>query len=296
MNTKTAFLAILGRPNVGKSTLLNALVGEKVAIVTPKPQTTRSRVTGVLTEGETQLVFFDTPGIHRPRTRLSEYMVRQIRDSVSGVDAAVLVTEPLGEIQSSERELVADIAARKLPALLVVNKIDRLPRKELMMEKINEFSKLYNFEHTVPISAQRRDGVPLLLELLKGYAAEGPHYFDADAYTDQPERVIAAELIREKLLKIMRDEIPHGVAVGIESMKARQNGDLTDIQALIYCEKESHKAMLIGKKGENLKTVATQARIDIEKLLDTKVNLQCWVKVKEDWRNKEGSLREFGFN
>jgi GTP-binding protein Era len=296
MGTKSAFVAILGRPNVGKSSLLNALVGEKVAIVTPKPQTTRNRITGVLTQGETQLVFFDTPGIHRPRTKLSEYMVRQIKESVSGVDIAVLVTEPTGEIQSSERELAEDLRARKLPAILAVNKIDALPQKELMLDKISRFSKLYEFDHITPISALRQDGVPLLLEQLMGYAEESPHYFDDDAYTDQPERVIVAEIIREKLLRLMRDEIPHGTAVGIEEMKSREDGGITDIRAVIYCEKESHKAMLIGKKGENLKKIGTQARIDAEALLDTKVNLQCWVKVKEGWRNRAGNLREFGFN
>jgi GTP-binding protein Era len=295
METKAAFVAILGRPNVGKSSLLNALVGEKVAIISPKPQTTRNKITGVLTLAETQLVFLDTPGIHRPRTKLSEYMVRQIKESVAGVDVAVLVTEPTGEIQKTELELAADLSARKIPALLAVNKIDTLARKEQMMDKIAAFSKLHNFEHVVPVSALKRDGVPLLLELLQGYAAPSPHYFDDDAYTDQSERTIIAEMIREKLLRVMRDEIPHGTAVGIESMKARASG-LTDIQAVIYCEKESHKAMIIGKNGEALKKIGTQARIDIEALLGGKVNLQCWVKVKEDWRNRAGQLREFGFN
>ncbi len=295
METKSAFVAILGRPNVGKSSLLNAMVGEKVAIVTPKPQTTRKRITGVLTRGETQLVFFDTPGIHRPRTRLSEYMVRQIKESVDGVDVAVLVTEPTGEIQKSERELIEDISARKLPAILAVNKIDTLARKEQMMGKISEFSKLYEFAHVVPVSALKRDGVDLLLELVDGYVQQSPHYFDDDSYTDQPERVIISEMIREGLLRIMRDEIPHGVAVEIESMKTRQNG-VVDIQSIIYCEKENHKGMIIGKNGENLKAVGTRARQGAENLLDAKVNLKCWVKVREDWRNRSGQLKEFGFN
>jgi GTP-binding protein Era len=295
METKTAFVAILGRPNVGKSSLLNALVGEKVAIVTPKPQTTRNKITGVLTLNETQLVFLDTPGIHRPRTKLSEYMVRQIKESVAGVDVAVLVTEPTGDIQKTELELIAELSAKKIPALLAVNKIDTLARKEQMMDKIAAFSKLCAFEHVVPISALKRDGVALLLELVQGYAAPSPHYFDDDAYTDQSERVIISEMIREKLLRVMRDEIPHGTAVGVESMKTRASG-LVDIEAMIYCEKESHKAMIIGKNGETLKKIGTQARLDAEALLGGKVNLQCWVKVKEDWRNRAGQLREFGFN
>ena len=295
MNTKSAFVAIVGRPNVGKSSLLNAFVGEKVAIVSPKPQTTRTRITGILTQAETQLVFIDTPGLHKPHTKLSEYMVRTIRESVADVDVAVLVTEPTGEIRQSERELMDNFKAKKIPALLAVNKIDTLEQKELMMRKIAEFSAIFEFGQIVPISVLRRDGVEILLEQIKSYAVDGPHYFDDDAYTDQPERVIVAEIIREKLLNAMRDEIPHGTAVGIDSMKERPNAGIIDIQAVIYCEKDSHKGMIIGKHGAVLKKIGTQARVELENFLDVKINLQCWVKVKEDWRNREGQLREFGF-
>lgn len=295
MNTKSAFVAIVGRPNVGKSSLLNIFVGEKVAIVTPKPQTTRTRITGVLTRGEIQLVFIDTPGIHMPKTKLSEYMVRQIRESVADVDVAVLVTEPLGEIHKTELDLIESFKAKKIPALLAVNKIDTLERKESMMEKIEKFSRLFAFDQIVPVSVVKNDGVAILLDLIESYATEGPHYFDDDAFTDQPERVIAAEIIREKILNNMREEIPHGTAVGIESMKERPDGLIIDMQAVIYCEKESHKAMIIGKQGGTLKKIASQARVEIERFLDVKINLQCWVKVKEDWRNRDGQLREFGF-
>lgn len=294
MNTKSAFVAIVGKPNAGKSSLLNLLVGEKVAIVSPKPQTTRNRITGVITTDETQLVFIDTPGIHKPRTKLSEYMVQEIKQSVTDVDVAVLVTDGAGEIRTAESELIENLKARKIPAILAVNKIDLLDQKGLMMGKIAEFSKLFAFDHIVPISVIKHDGTDKLFELISGYAKAGPHYFDDDAYTDQPERVIVSEIIREKLLQNMRDEIPHGTAVGIEKMKERENG-IIDIEAVIYCEKESHKAMIIGKKGAALKKIGTQARVSIEQFLDAKVNLQCWVKVKEDWRNRAGQLREFGF-
>ncbi len=295
-NTKSAFVAIVGKPNVGKSSLLNLIVGEKVAIVSPRPQTTRTRITGVLTREETQLVFIDTPGIHKPRTKLSEYMVKQIKESVADVDVAVLVTEPTDEIRTAELDLIESFKARKIPAILVVNKIDILERKELMMQKIAEFSKLYEFDQIVPISVIKRDGVDILLDLISSYAVDGPHYFDDDAYTDQPERVIVAEIVREKVLQNMRDEIPHGTAVGIDQMKEREGSGIMDIQAVIYCEKDSHKAMIIGKNGASLKKIGTQARVEIENFLDTKVNLQLWVKVKEDWRNRAGQLREFGFN
>lgn len=296
MNTKSAFAAIVGKPNVGKSSLLNLFVGEKVAIVSPKPQTTRTRITGVLTRDETQLVFIDTPGIHSPRTKLSEYMVREIKQSVADVDIAVLVTDTVGEIRTAELDLIESFKVRKIPAILAVNKIDTLERKELMMQKITEFSRLFEFDQIVPISVLKRDGTDILLDLIMKYASDGPHYFDDDAYTDQPERVIVAEIIREKILQNMHDEIPHGTAVGIEQMKERESSNIIDIRATIYCEKDSHKAMIIGKNGASLKKIGTQARISIEDFLGVKVNLQCWVKVKEDWRNRAGQLREFGFN
>ncbi len=293
--TASAFLAIVGRPNVGKSSLLNRFVGEKVAIVSPKPQTTRTRITGVLTQENTQFVFIDTPGLHNPKTKLSEFMVKQIKDSVADVDAAVLVTEPLGKIHPTELELLQRFRDLRLPAILVINKIDTIPKKDMMMEKIAAFSELFPFEAVVPVSALNGDGLPQLLDELSHHAKEGPHYFPDDAMTDQPERVIIAEIIREKLLNCLNEEIPHGTAVTIEQMTDREHQNLIDIHAVIYCEKDSHKRIIIGKQGTMLKKIASQARREIESFLGVKINLQCWVKVKEDWRNRPGVIRDLGF-
>ena len=295
MNTKSAFVTIVGRPNVGKSSLLNAFVGEKVAIVSPKPQTTRMRITGVLTKDETQLVFIDTPGMHRPRTKLGEHMVKQINSSVTDVDVAILMTEAAGEIRTSEINLMESLKAKKIPAVLAVNKIDTLKQKELMMDKILKLSELFKFDEIVPLSVLKRDGVDILLGIIEKYAKPAPHFFDGDAYTDQTERVIISEIVREKVLMNMRDEIPHGTAVEIEAMRERESGGIIDIRAVIYCEKQSHKSMVIGKNGETLKKIGSQARAEAEKLLGLKVNLQCWVKVKQDWRNSAQNLRRLGF-
>lgn len=294
--TKTAFVAIVGRPNVGKSSLLNALIGEKVAIVSDKPQTTRTRITGVLTEGDAQFVFIDTPGLHKPRTKLSEYMVKQVGDSVADVDVAILVAEPEGEIREAERQLMDSFRAKKLPAILVLNKIDTLAAKEKMMGRIAAFSSAFDFAAIVPISALTGDGVSLVLDELRNFAEPSPFFFDEDTLTDQPERVIVAEIVREKLLRCLYDEIPHGVAVAVERMKERPDQDILDIEVQIYCERDSHKGMIIGKGGAMLKKIASSARVDIEQFMDCKVNLQCWVKVKEDWRNRENIIRSFGFN
>ncbi len=293
--TASAFLAIVGRPNVGKSSLLNRFVGEKVAIVSPKPQTTRTRITGVLTQEDTQFVFIDTPGLHNPKTKFSEFMVKQIKDSVADVDAAVLVTEPLGKIHPTELELLQRFRDLRLPAILVINKIDTIPKKDMMMEKIAAFSELFPFEAVVPVSALNGDGLPQLLDELSHHTKEGPHYFPDDAMTDQPERVIIAEIIREKLLNCLNEEIPHGTAVTIEQMTEREHQNLIDIHAVIYCEKDSHKRIIIGKQGTMLKKIASQARREIESFLGVKINLQCWVKVKEDWRNRPGIIRDLGF-
>lgn len=294
-DTKSAFIAIVGRPNVGKSSLLNALVGEKVAAVSAKPQTTRTRITGILTKDRTQFVFIDTPGLHKPRTKLADFMVKQVGDSVSDVDLAVLVTEPKGELCAAEKELIQRFRDLHLPAILCVNKIDTLEHKEEMLEKISAFSKEYDFEQVVPISALQNDGIDILVSVLDGYAKSGPHYFADDSLTDQPERAIAAELIRERILVDLENEVPHGVAVSIESMKERESKDIVDIDALIYCEKDSHKGIIIGKKGAMLKKIGTESRASLERFLGCRVNLQCWVKVKEDWRNRDGLLRNFGF-
>ncbi len=302
--SRSAFLALIGRPNVGKSSLLNAMVGQKVAIVSDKPQTTRNRITGVLTRGETQLVFLDTPGAHRPRTRLGDYMVKSIGEAVSGVDAALLVVEPRlprNEEDSiagpAERELLEQLRNNRLPAVLAINKIDTLEDKRLLLACIDRWRKEYDFAAVLPTSAVTGEGVQELIAELSAFALEGPHFFPDDQVTDQPERVLAAELIREKMLRLLRQEIPHGVAVVTESFKERENsaGPLLDIDAVIYCEKDSHKGMIIGKKGAMLREIGSQARQEMEALFGVKVNLQCWVKVKEDWRNRQGLLHSFGY-
>lgn len=294
--TKSAFVAIVGKPNVGKSSLLNLLVGEKIAIISDKPQTTRTRITGVLTKGETQLVFIDTPGLHKPKNKLGDYMVKQVTDSVGDVDCAVFVTDPLGEVTEAEMQLIENIRQLHLPAILVINKIDTLQNKEDMVKKMVTISGMYDFEEVVPISVYQKDGTELLLKLIQDQAQEGPHFFSNDTLTDQPEKVIVAEIIREKVLRNMRDEIPHGTAVVIERMRERPGKDIMDIDATILCEKSSHKGMIIGKQGSMLKKIASQSRQEIESFLETRVNLQCWVKIREDWRNSEFSIRDLGFN
>lgn len=295
MTTKTAFVAIVGRPNIGKSTLLNRMVGEKVSITSNKPQTTRNKITGVVTHGDTQLIFLDTPGWHKGKTRLSNYMVREIKDTLLDVELALFLTDPVSGIREEEKELLKNLTGKKVPTILLLNKVDTLKDKENMIPKLAEFSKLYDFEEMIPISAATGEGVDELVDIIKTYAVESPHYFDSDQYTDQPERVIVAEIVREKLLNNLRDELPHGTAVFIEQMSEREDGGMMDIHVTIVCEKASHKGMIIGKQGAMLKTVATQARQDIEEFLDCKVNLQCWVKVKEDWRNRENIIKQFGF-
>lgn len=293
--TKSAFVAIVGKPNVGKSSLLNLLVGEKIAIISDKPQTTRTRITGVLTEGEVQLVFIDTPGLHKPKNKLGDYMVKQVTDSVGDVDCAIFVTDPLGEVTEAEQQLIENIRQLHLPAILVINKIDTLTNKEDMVKKMVAISEMYPFEQVVPISVREKDGTDLLLSLIQEQAQEGPHFFPNDALTDQPEKVIAAEIIREKVLQNMRDEIPHGTAVVIERMRERPDKEIMDIDATILCEKSSHKGMIIGKQGSMLKKIASQSREELENFLEVRVNLQCWVKVREDWRNSEFSIRDLGF-
>lgn len=291
----SAFIVIVGRPNVGKSSLLNRMVGEKVAIVSPKPQTTRTRVTGILTQQENQFVFIDTPGLHQPRTKLSEFMLNQIKDSVTDVDVALLVTDPVGKILPTEQTFLQRFRQLRIPAILVINKIDALPKKELMMEKISAFSQQFPFDAVVPISALTGEGVDQLQKELVHYVKEGPHFFPDDEITDQPERAIAAEMIREQLLNCLNEEVPHGVAVTIEQMEEREHQSMLDIQAVIYCERSSHKGIIIGKQGSMLKKVASQARREMEAFFGVKINLQCWVKVKEDWRNRLGAIYDLGF-
>ena len=294
---KSAFIAIVGRPNVGKSSILNAMIGQKVAIVSNKPQTTRTRIMGVLTEGEDQLVFIDTPGMHKPKTSLGKYMVRSVNEYVSGVDACLLVTEADREPTQTELMLIEKFKSLDLPAILAINKIDTLKNKEVLMAQILKYSKLYDFAAIVPVSAHDGDGINELKEALKEFAMEGGHFFEEDALTDQSERNLAAEMIREKILRLTDREIPHGTAVVVEKMRTRDDGsDIMDVDATIYCEKDSHKGIIIGKGGSMLKKISSQARQDMENFFDCKVNLQTWVKVKEDWRNREGLLKSFGFD
>ena len=294
--TKTAFIAIVGCPNVGKSSILNRLLGQKIAIVSEKPQTTRTKIMGVLTEGDTQLVFTDTPGFHRPKTKLGEKMVQAVSDSVAGVDACLFVVEPQGELRPAELELIEKFKKLKMPVILAINKVDTLPEKEVLMTRIAELSQVYDFESIVPVSAMRGINMDALLEELSKLAEESVFFFPEDTLTDQPERVIAAEMIREKLLRNLDREIPHGVAVSIEKMREREDSDIMDVEAVIYCEKESHKGIIIGKGGAMLKRVSTRAREDMEKFFMCKINLRCWVKVKEGWRNREGLIHNFGLD
>ena len=294
--TKTAFIAIVGCPNVGKSSILNALLGQKVAIVSDKPQTTRTRIMGVLTQDETQLVFTDTPGFHRPRNKLGEKMIQAVSDGISGVDACLFVVEAQGKLREAEKELIAKFKAQKMPVILAINKIDTVPVKTDLMSRILELSQVYDFEAVVPVSAIKKDGLDELLTEMKKLAQPSMHFFPDDTLTDQPERVLASEIIREKMLRLLEREIPHGVAVSIEKMRERSDKDIIDIEAVIYCEKESHKGIIIGKKGAMLKQISTYARQDMERFFDCKINLQCWVKVKEGWRNREGLIHNFGLD
>ena len=295
-NDKSAFIALVGRPNVGKSSLLNKMLNQKIAIVSSKPQTTRTRIMGILTQGEHQLVFIDTPGMHKPKTTLGQYMVRSINESVMGVDACVLVVEADKEVGKTELMLIEKFKKSETPVVLAINKIDMLKDKEELLELILSYSNLYNFEAVVPVCAVDGKGVNELVDELKNLCSEGGHFFEDDALTDQPEKVLAAEMIREKILRLCDKEIPHGTAVVIERMRTRENSDILDIDATIYCERSTHKGIIIGKGGSMLKKISTFARQDMEKFFDCKVNLQTWVKVKEDWRNREALLNNFGFN
>ncbi len=293
MNTKTAIVTIAGRPNVGKSTLTNHLVGEKITIVSNKPQTTRNRICGILSRGNTQYVFVDTPGYHKPRTKLGDYMVEAVKDSIADVDLTLLVVEPIASVGNQEQALLEELAAKRTPVVLVINKIDTI-EKEKLLEVIAAYSEAYRFEAIIPISAKTGDGVELLLQECDKYAIEGPFLFPDDMTTDQPERQMMAEIIREKLLWCLEKEIPHGTAVEITTFTERDNG-IIDLDATIYCEKASHKGIIIGKQGAMLKKISSMARTDCEKFMGTKVYLTTWVKVKENWRDSDFMVRNFGY-
>ncbi len=292
--TKTAMITIAGRPNVGKSTLTNALVGEKIAIVSNKPQTTRNRIYGVVNRGDTQYVLLDTPGLHKARNRLGDYMVKVVRESVADVDCVCLLVEPIPHVGTPEQVLIDRIKEEHLPAVLVINKIDTV-EKDALLAVMAAYSEAYDFDAIIPISAEKRDGLEELMDQLSQYAAEGPQLFPDGMTTDQPERQIIAEIVREKLLRNLDKEIPHGTAIEVTKFSERDNG-IIDLDVTIYCEKASHKGIIIGKQGAMLKKISSQAREDIERFMGTKVYMETWVKVKENWRDNLNYIRSFGYD
>ena len=294
--TKTVFVTLAGRTNAGKSSLLNAIIGEKIASVSPKSQTTRTRITGIKTVGETQMVFMDTPGLHKPKNKLSNHMLKTVQDSIVDIDAVLFVMDCTKPVNEQEEELLASLHRQHTPTILVLNKIDLLEDKSKLMGQMATLYNRYQFAAVIPISVLQNDGIDLVEQEVQQLAKESPHYFPDDAFTDQPERVLAAEMIREKILNMLQEEVPHGVAVSIERMTERDDRDLLDIDAVIYCERDSHKGILIGKNGAMLKRISSAARADLETFFQIQVNLQCWVKVKEDWRNQEGLIRNFGLS
>jgi len=291
---KSGIITICGRPNVGKSTLTNALVGEKVAIVTNKPQTTRNRICGIKTRGESQFVFVDTPGLHRARTRLGDYMVSVVRESVSDVDAVLLLVEPIPNVGEPEAQLITRLKTLKCPAVLAVNKADMVEQKEKLLEVIQVYSQEHDFDAVVPISARTGQGVEELLDVLEDYLPVGPQLFPDEMTSDQPERQMMAEILREKLLLLLDKEIPHGTAVEITRFAERED-EVVEVEATIYCEKNSHKGIIIGKGGAMLKKASTLARLDMEKFMGTKVFLKTWVKVRENWRDNPSAIQNFGY-
>lgn len=294
--SKSAFITIAGRTNAGKSSLLNAIIGEKIASVSNKPQTTRTRITGIKNIDDIQLVFFDTPGLHKPVNKLSQHMLNTVKESVSDIDAVLFMMDCTKKINEQEIELLKSLNNSKMPVILVLNKIDLLKNKNDLAPIISSLTAQIDFKAVIPVSVTENNGIDLVIKEISALASESPHFFPEDMITDQPEKVLAAEMIREKLLTLLNDEVPHGIAVGVESMTEREDKDILDIEATIYCEKESHKGIIIGKKGAMLKKASTAARIELEEFFMIKVNLQCWVKVKEDWRNREGLIRNFGLS
>ena len=294
--SRTAFVTIAGRTNAGKSSLLNAIVGEKIASVSSKPQTTRTRITGIRNIDDVQLVFFDTPGLHKPVNKLSEHMLNTVRESVSDIDAVVFVMDCTKKINQQELDLLKSMNSSKMPVILVLNKIDLLKNKDELAPVIADLTSKINFQAVIPVSVTENSGIDIVIQEIINLSEESVHYFPDDMITDQPEKVLAAEMIREKLLMLLNDEVPHGIAVAVEEMSERDDKDILDISAVIYCERESHKGIVIGKGGAMLKKASTAARIELEDFFQIKVNLKCWVKVKEDWRNRENLIRSFGLS
>lgn len=294
MAFKSGFVSIIGRPNVGKSTLMNKLIGEKIAIMSDKPQTTRNRIQSIYTTEDCQIIFIDTPGLHKPKHKLGEYMIKSAKDTLKDVDVALFVVDESREIGPGDKFIMEQLRDIKTPIILVMNKID-IMNQEQFNHLYDQFKNENLFADIIGISALENANLHSLVEKIKGFLEEGPQFFPSDMITDQPERVIVAEIIREKVLHYTEQEVPHGVAVEVMSMKNRENSDLIDIHVTIYCEKKSHKGIIIGKNGRKLKGIGKSARQDIERLLGTKVYLEMWVKVKEDWRNNQANLRNFGY-
>ncbi|MDD7295277.1 MAG: GTPase Era [Ruminococcus sp.] len=294
--TKSVFVTISGRTNVGKSSLLNAIVGERIASVSDKPQTTRTRITGIKTVDETQMVFMDTPGLHKPKNKLSNYMLQAAKEAVNDMDVVLFVADCTRQPTEQELAFLQPLRQSKTTVMLVLNKIDLLEDKTVLMQRIAAWNAAFPFAEIIPISVTEQDGVSLVEEAVCRCAVPSPHYFPDDKITDQPEQVLIAEMIREQVLRLLRDEVPHGVAVAVERLAEREDKDLLDIDAVIYCERDSHKGILIGKKGAMLKQIASRARAQLEQFFQIQVNLQCWVKVKEDWRNRDGLIRNFGLS
>lgn len=294
--TKSAFIAILGKPNVGKSSIMNRLLGHKIAIVSPKPQTTRNRIMGVLTEEDNQFVFIDTPGLHIPKTKLGEIMVKQVHESVKDIDGAMLVVEPDERIAPAEEELMKKLSAKKIPTILIINKTDTVKEKEKLLGAIALYSSKYEFKSVVLVSALTGENFDDLKSEISDFLDESPFFFDPEAITDQPERLIVSEIIREKILRLLDKEIPHGTAVCVERMKEREDRDILDIEVTIYCEKKTHKGIIIGKSGAMLKKIGSLSRTELEDFFGCKINLQCWVKVKEEWRQRAGAIHNLGLD
>lgn len=292
---KSGFVTLIGRPNVGKSTLMNHLIGQKIAITSDKPQTTRNRIQTVYTDERGQIIFLDTPGIHKAKNKLGEYMVNVAERTLKEVDVILWLVEPTTYIGAGEQHIAEQLRQVKTPVILVINKIDTIKNQEEILTFMNAYKDVCTFTDIVPVSALKEKNTDLMLELIYKYLPDGPQYYDEDTVTDQPMRQITSELIREKALRLLKDEIPHGIAVTVETMKERKNG-ITDIEATIVCERESHKGIVIGKAGAMLKKIGSSARREIEDLLDTKVNLQLWVKVRKEWRDSDLYMKNYGYN